>query len=89
MSHSDIYFQTLKVTTFSRARCLYLIMSIMKSNQHLQQINSTIFFWIPDIGCKNRGDEDSKIPTHLSKQSIPYRLFKLKTVGKLGETQLL
>lgn len=64
-------------------------MSIMKSNQHLQQINSTIFFWIPDIGCKNRGDEDSKIPTHLSKQSIPHRLFKLKTVGKLGETQLL
>lgn len=88
MSHSDIYSQPLKVTTFSRARCLYL-MSIMKSNQHLQQINSKIFFWISDIAYKNRDDEDGKIPTHLSKQSIPYRLFKLKTVGKLGETQLL
>jgi len=51
-------------------------------------MNSIIFIWIPETGCKNREDEDGTIPTaHPDKQPILHRLFKSKTARGLWETQ--
>lgn len=41
----------------------------MTSNQALQMhgyMNSAVFIWIPEIGCKNREDGDGTIPTGVS-----------------------
>lgn len=61
-------------------RDVYISPPLMTSNQPfvmLGSMNSTIFIWIPKIGCKNREDEDGTIPpAYMGKQPILPRLFQ-------------